>query len=159
MQSDITTITKDGLKGLFSRFGLESSYYTPLIETILQAHKGEIKLPSKKEYLLKRSVQLWGIKQQIGMVHEEIGELLQAINKIHRMGGMQEWDRIMPPHKHSSVKYSLAYFALCSEVADCKIMLQQLENMLDKEAVELSEERKLIKLEKLIEISEQKNNK
>ncbi len=81
------------------------------------------------------------------MVHEEMGEILQGINKLIRGGGLnKEGNKFNKPTKESTVKYALTYWGLCSEVADKKIMLNQLELMLDKEAIKISTERKLEKL-------------
>lgn len=46
----------------------------------------------------------------------------------------------------ANIKYSLAYFNLCSEVADMKIMLAQIELMLDSEAIQISIDRKIERL-------------
>lgn len=38
---------------------------------------------SRRE-LYKKAIKKWGIELQIGMFHEEIGELIKAINKLRR---------------------------------------------------------------------------
>ncbi|HXU28138.1 MAG TPA: hypothetical protein VN698_12985 [Bacteroidia bacterium] len=102
---------------------------------------------NNRDKILQAAVALHGCPKQIDMLHEEIGELMQSINKLKRLGGVMERE-IMHANKdlHNGTKYSLAYFSLCGEVADVKIMLAQLENMLDKEAIALSENRKLARL-------------
>ena len=62
-----------------------------------------------------------------------------------RLNGTQ--GDILYPQSVHSIKYSLAYFNLCSEVADVKIMLAQMELMLSKDAIDLAVERKIDRLE------------
>ncbi len=97
--------------------------------------------------ILQKAIDVYGFVNQLDMVHEEIGEFMQALNKVKRMGGMLECNnKISRPHKETSRKYSLAYFNLCSEVADMKIMIAQVELMLDQQSIDLSEERKIQRL-------------
>jgi len=93
----------------------------------------------KTKEILQKAINEYGIVDQIGMCHEEIGELLQAINKVSRMRGITHKE-ILHPSKFSGgeTKYSLAYYNLCSEVADVKIMIEQLTLMLDETAINLS---------------------
>ncbi len=90
------------------------------------------------------------------MVIEECAKLIQSINKIKRTGAVSE-KVIGSPDKNQIVKFALIYYGLCSEVADVKIMLKQLELLLNKEAIDLSEERKIARLKDRIE--KFKNNK
>jgi len=94
--------------------------------------------------LLARAIIEWGVHSQVDMVIEECAELIQAINKMKRMGGFDY------PAEGASVKYALTYTALCSEVADVKIMIKQLEMILSKEAIQISYERKLERLKALL---------
>jgi len=101
-----------------------------------------------KTEILQKAITTFGIQNQLDMLTEEIGELLQAINKLKRAGGLiLGQNKFKSPDQNASTKYSLAYFNLCSEVADTKIMLAQLELMLCPEAIKISETRKLERLE------------
>lgn len=104
----------------------------------------------KEEHInvLKKSILKNGIPAQLGMVSEEIGEYLQAINKISRLGGIHHKGINQPNKTDKGNKYSLAYWGLCSEVADLKIMVKQLELMLNQESIDISVERKIERLEK-----------
>lgn len=95
---------------------------------------------------LKRNTVKHGVVFQLEMLTEEIGEVLQAVNKVRRLGGMDIDDCILKPCKETSVTYSLAYFGLCGEVADLKITLKQIELLLDEEAINISIERRIERL-------------
>lgn len=107
-----------------------------------------IEMSINKDEILNLAIVEYGVVPQIDQFHEEVGEIIQALNKVKRLGGMLDTNSafIAKPHKQTSIKYSLAYYALCSEVADLKIMLAQLEKMLDKEAIDIAEDRKLQRL-------------
>jgi NTP pyrophosphatase (non-canonical NTP hydrolase) len=96
--------------------------------------------------VLERAIDQYGLLKQTDMATEEVGELLQSINKLKRVTpeGVPLFSR---PTKDSSIKYCLAYWGLCSEIADVKILMYQLETMMCKEAVDLSIERKIDRLE------------
>lgn len=96
--------------------------------------------------LFAKAIRTWGIKSQIGQFHEEIGELMQAINKVDRLDGIGRFAILKPSHV-SSVKYCRAYYNLCIEVVDAKIMLGQIESALDPEAIDISTQRRLERLE------------
>lgn len=98
-----------------------------------------------KEDILKQAILKFGVTNQLDMVIEECAELIKAINKLKRLGGINEYG-VKPPLKKSPNEYCLEYYNLCSEVADVEIMLDQLKLMLNKDAVELSKERKLERL-------------
>ncbi len=112
------------------------------------------------EDVLKQAISRFGVGNQLEMVNEEAGELLQAINKIKRRKGIVD-NKITAPTNESSIQYCLSYWGLCSEVADIKIMAKQLELMLCKEAIDLSSERKVSRLNKKIlkEIFEENSKK
>ncbi|HXP52146.1 MAG TPA: hypothetical protein VN922_19475 [Bacteroidia bacterium] len=99
----------------------------------------------EKQAILLKAIHKNGMQNQIDMLHEEIGELMQSINKIKRLSGFGTI-KILPPAAVAGNSYAIAYFELCSEIADVKITLGQLELMVDPHAVALSEERKLIRL-------------
>lgn len=100
--------------------------------------------------LLVKTIAQFGAVKQVEMVNEEVGELLQAINKLKRLTLKGESFGTIP-QKHHSIKYCLAYWNLCSEIADVKILMQQMENIFSKEAIDLSIDRKLIRLEERLE--------
>lgn len=95
---------------------------------------------------LKKAIAKYGTIAQMDMVIEECAELIQAINKMKRMSGTDACFPIYPQPVHS-MEYSRTYFNLCSEVADVKIMVAQMELMLSKEVVDLAVARKLERLE------------
>jgi NTP pyrophosphatase (non-canonical NTP hydrolase) len=96
--------------------------------------------------VLDRAITTYGVLAQTDMATEEIGEFLQALNKLKRVTprGVPLFSR---PSKDSSIKYCQAYFELCSEVADVKILMTQMERMLSKDAIGLAVERKIDRLE------------
>jgi NTP pyrophosphatase (non-canonical NTP hydrolase) len=97
--------------------------------------------------LLEGVVKKFGASSQMDMVTEECAELIQAINKLKRRGGIS-FEGIIKPSEATDLKYSQLYWGACSEVADVKIMVAQAEIMLSKEAVALSVDRKLERLSK-----------
>lgn len=100
----------------------------------------------QKDKILQQAINQNGVFKQIEMLYEEMGELMTAINKVKRVLP-NGYKRIPYPHIGTSVDYSLRYFNLCSEVADCKILIEQMEVILCKEAIDISEDRKLIRLQ------------
>lgn len=65
----------------------------------------------KAEKICKEAVELWGQDEQIKMWHEEVGELMQAINKHHRKPSPENLDHLI------------------EETVDVKILTMQLEMM------------------------------
>ena len=59
--------------------------------------------------IIKRAIETYGTEAQIGMLHEEMGELMVAINKCERAGYTAE-----------------AVAHVCEEIADVQIMLDQM---------------------------------
>ena len=94
---------------------------------------------------LKAAIKQFGVPNQLDMVIEECAELIQAINKAKRAGIVKEWG-IVHPSKESSMSEIEAYNNLVSEFSDNKIMLGQLDLMLQKDFTELSILRKLNRL-------------
>lgn len=86
---------------------------------------------------------------QIEMLTEEIGEFLQAINKLKRTKKCN--DKIHYPSVHSDIKYSQKYFDVCSEIADIEILILQMKKIFSYEAIELSKQRKLLRQKGRIE--------
>lgn len=95
--------------------------------------------------ILKKAIDKYGINNQIEMVIEECSELIQAIQKVKREK-FSIYLGMIPANK--DVKINMVYADLCGEVADVKIMLAQLEIILNKEMIDLCVERKIERLEK-----------
>ena len=89
-----------------------------------------------RETMLK-AIAKWGANKQTDMLHEEIGELLQAVNKHKRKNSLDNRENLL------------------EEIADVEIMLEQQKLMIAgaaHSAVEAYKERKLQRLtEKLSE--------
>jgi len=107
----------------------------------------------EKQEILLNAIDRHGDFHQIDMAIEECAELIQALSKMKRLLYPTAYRNILPPENkppypapNGSIKYSLTYHAVCSEIADVKIMISQLENIFSKEAVNLAEERKLTRL-------------
>lgn len=95
--------------------------------------------------ILQEAICKYGFEAQMDMCVEECAELIQAINKLKRSkltiyGGKIPncWD----------AKNILMYHNLCSEVADVKIMIAQMEIMLNPEAIQITIDRKIERLSK-----------
>ncbi len=83
---------------------------------------------------LRQAIKQWGKDAQIDMLHEEIGELLQAINK-HKRKGTDE-----------------TITNLIEEIADVEILLEQLKLMINGHAgVEVFKIEKLQRLQKRLD--------
>lgn len=95
--------------------------------------------------LLSAVIETFGAKNQLDMVVEEIGELLQAMNKIKRGGGLTDAG-YKKPTEGTPQSQCMLYHELCGEVADMKIMIMQMELMLDPANIQLIMERKLERL-------------
>jgi len=86
----------------------------------------EVRDVSTREIFIE-AVRRWGKDAQIGMVHEEIGELLQAINKYKRG--------------------KVGLIEIAEEIADVEIMVEQLKGIYDLHDIVKTE--KLYKLERI----------
>jgi NTP pyrophosphatase (non-canonical NTP hydrolase) len=96
--------------------------------------------------ILQQAINQNGAINQLDMATEESAELIQAINKLKRNHLIDDLVIHLP---NDTLKRSKVYFDFISEVADVKIMIQQIELMLckvGKEALEISTERKIEKL-------------
>jgi len=100
--------------------------------------------------VIKEVISVFGVGHQLGMVDEELGELVQAANKIKRTFSIKELEDIKNGGKFKSVNDALVYCALCSEVADVKIMIDQLEYIFSLEHINLSKERRLERLQNTV---------
>jgi NTP pyrophosphatase (non-canonical NTP hydrolase) len=108
-----------------------------------------------REQIFKTAINEYGIEAQLNQVAEEVGELLTAINKVRRAGGMLSGvngNEIIKPEKYHTPEYALKYHNLCGEVADVQIMIDQLKLMLNPETITLIEERKIERLKNRLEL-------
>lgn len=87
----------------------------------------------KKQDLYRQTIQRWGTEGQIDMFHEEVGELLSALNKYKR-GRVPANDVI-------------------TEIADVQIMAEQLAEMFGGVAVQNEKLRKLDRLARRVQKS------
>lgn len=105
-----------------------------------------------KDKICKDAVDTFGVDNQFDMVFEEFGELIQALNKIKRTFDINKLLEIKEGKvKFNSVKEALVYCGMCSEIADAKVMIRQLEYIFSNDHINLSEERKLMKLQDRID--------
>lgn len=98
--------------------------------------------------VLEQAIYKYGIGLQLDMAVEECAELIQAINKVKRAGIVAY--HITKPNQGMETETVMKYNNLCSEVADVKIMMAQLELMLDSETIQLSVDRKIERLKSRI---------
>lgn len=96
--------------------------------------------------ILYAAVVKHGHYNQIDMLHEEMGELMQAINKVKRHPVNKGREGILHPNEVNDIDYSQKFFAACSEMADVKVMLTQMELIFDAEACQISLDRKIERL-------------
>jgi NTP pyrophosphatase (non-canonical NTP hydrolase) len=106
----------------------------------------------EKDHLLKVTIKEFGHWPQIDMLREEMGEVLQAINKLKRTGMCEDNIRLpsdvtfnTSTSNYEHNVYCERFFSLCSEFADLEIMLEQMRKIFSEEAIELAKERKLDK--------------
>ncbi|MFH6944645.1 hypothetical protein [Flavobacterium sp. FlaQc-50] len=92
----------------------------------------------KAEKLCQEAVALWGHEEQIKMWHEEVGELMQAINKHHRKPTPENLDH------------------LCEETVDVKILTMQLEIMAPEDRIKYWFDFKMNRLELRINAEKQR---
>ena len=97
--------------------------------------------------ILENAILRYGTRSQLDMAVEESAELIQAINKLKR-GSLVSFHGITKPSWWMELKEIRAYNDLCSEVADVKIMLAQMELMLCSERIQISVDRKISRLER-----------
>jgi len=101
-------------------------------------------MKAEQKQIWALALEKFGTTAQLDMAVEECAELIQAINKIKRADIVRY--HITKPNASMLLKSVNAYNNLCSEIADVKIMLAQLEMMLDPERVEISLDRKISRL-------------
>lgn len=96
----------------------------------------------QKDEIQKAAVNEFGALFQIDMVIEECAELIQALNKLKRAGLVLN-DRVIHP---SEKCIGTIYHDTCSEIADVKNLLNQMDFVFDPEFIKLSEDRKIERL-------------
>jgi hypothetical protein len=100
---------------------------------------------------IKEVIDVFGVDFQLNMADEELGELTQAINKIRRTFTTKDLADIKAGKKFNSSKDALVYTDVCSEIADVKIIIKQLEIIFSPAHIACSEERKLMRLRDTID--------
>lgn len=80
--------------------------------------------------IYKKALMKWGYRSQVGMLHEEVGELFQALNKFSR--------------KKATTKQVI------DEIADAWIMVEQMAMAFGMAEAHHRKIEKLIRLEKLL---------
>ncbi len=106
-------------------------------------------MTNDQKNILRLAIQRHGARGQMDMCVEEMAELIQALNKIKRLHLLTD-EFIIFPSPLRPQKETIAFFNLCSEIADVEIMIHQLKEMLcqtGKEAIEISKERKILRLQ------------
>lgn len=102
----------------------------------------------RKEAILQDAIDTFGTVNQLEMAIEECAELIQALNKIKRTFHYLQLKGIKEQTvKFDSVKDALIYAGVCSEIADVKIMIKQLELIFNTDHISISEARKMDRLE------------
>lgn len=104
-----------------------------------------MKTEAEQNKIIETALYRYGISAQLNMVIEECAELIQAINKVRRAKLITF--EVTKPYKGMSNDSVIKYNNLCSEFADVKIMMKQLELMLDDETVKICYDRKIDRLE------------
>lgn len=100
-------------------------------------------MTDKQKDILAEAICEFGFESQMDMCIEECAELIQAINKLKRSKFTIYGGKIPI---NATQKQTKSYFDLCSEVADVKIMIAQMEMMLNKEVIDISFDRKIERL-------------
>ena len=116
---------------LLKRLMKDINYITPVLNANQNVIKEE-KMNTKQIY--KKAIERWGEELQVGMLSEEIGELLIAVNKYRREATQKNRDNV------------------CEELADVQIMMEQIEVLfkLDSHRIHEWYEMKLKKLESFL---------
>ncbi len=107
-------------------------------------------ISEQQEETLLLSIQKVGVLKQLDSVNEGCGRLLQNLNKIKTVLNYDVSNGIPAPASNTDVSYSLLYFSLISDVAELEILLSQLGGLLNPEAIQLSVNRKIDRMEKIL---------
>ena len=89
------------------------------------------KMDKELEQVYEKISKTWGIDSQMNMMSEEIGELLQAMNKYRRAQNKSEEEK------------AKAYDHLCEEIADVENMINQFRYIFDSDLIDKYKEQKL----------------
>ena len=92
-------------------------------------------MDARREKILKEAINLFGVKHQMAMCVEEMAELMQAMSKHNRAGGT----------------CAATLMHLREEIADARIMLDQMAIMFAGIELDTMEAIKLDRLEKTIQ--------
>jgi len=152
MKVTITTQDATGLieeqsfTNLTPTYVMEVISHPYLVKAVIEK-EGENNTMKDKE-ILQEAINKFGVKNQLDMAIEECAELIQAINKVRRAGLVS--DVITKPIMSVSIGDTIAYSNLCAEVADVKIMIAQLELMLDKDTIQKAYDTKIKRLSTIV---------
>ena len=104
--------------------------------------------------ILQQAIKQYGVPNQLNQTIEECAELIQAMNKARRHQIITETEIIKPIYLVST-EDCLVFGNLVSEIADMKIMLNQLTLLVGNNRIEFEKERKLSRLKTKLD---KKNN-
>lgn len=103
-------------------------------------------MTEKQNKIILQAISKYGSVHQIEILLEECNELIHSLHKLKRM----KLHDNQYPNKSYTIEECLVYWNVCSEIADVKIMLAQMEMIFNKEAIDLAVERKIERLEQRI---------
>jgi NTP pyrophosphatase (non-canonical NTP hydrolase) len=101
-----------------------------------------MKISEEQFLVLERAIRKFGVLPQLDMVIEECAELIQAINKAKRVGLV---DGLCFSEKKTNEQLFI-YNNLCNEVADVRVMIEQIELMLNGAAIQICFNNKIKRL-------------
>ena len=103
-------------------------------------------MDKQAEQLLSKIILKWGIQAQKWQAIEEVGEFLQALNKLNRV-------KLKDPLKEQGdPAFEKARIHLCEEIADVQIMMQQMQVIFGIQEVEQIKSTKLYEIRKRLEL-------
>jgi hypothetical protein len=100
--------------------------------------------PQQQE-IIKTAIIKYGVRNQLDQATEELAELIVEINKAKRAGIVYN-SFVDKPNHETPLDIVKVYNDLCAEVADVKVMIAQLELILDEERIQISMDRKIKRL-------------
>lgn len=95
--------------------------------------------------VLRKAIATYGVHAQIRQLHEEMGELMQAINKMYRINAVTDFG-ISKPSPAATAEFCITYNNLIKEIADVQNALEQIKLMTDPEQVEFVRIRQIERL-------------
>jgi hypothetical protein len=99
------------------------------------------------KHVLNKAIEAFGVSVQYDMLTEEIGELLQAFNKLKRKTKLIGFNTIQKPGPETPICEAMLYHNLCSEINDVQIVLDQFKSILCQETLSIERDRKISRLE------------